>query len=224
MVRIGQFAADVHWRMCDDPRFGYSWVERWGAYPLHWDVDGVPIVVMAGDYDCSSSSITAWRIAMRAAGFESPLPDASYTGNMKAAFLATGLFEWRTDFANAQPGDLYLNEGLHVAMCQGGGRLSEFSSSETGGTSGQRGDQTGWESHVTGYYSYPWDGYLHCISDIEIGDDMAISTQDKKDIARMTAEELLNRSLAVSGEKAPVPFWQLVSWTYRYAKDLASRK
>ena len=53
------------------------------------------------------------------------------------------------------------------------------------------------------------------------GDDDIVTEQDKKDIARLTAEEILNRSLAVSGEAKPVPVWQLWSWTFRYAKDLA---
>lgn len=216
-------AADIHRLMVTDERFGYSWEERHGASLQTFDVDGVPVTLGVGDYDCSSSTITAWKLALAAFGYGDILSGASFTGNIKWVFLRTGLFEWRTDFANAQRGDLYLDEDTHVAMCQGNGQLSEFSSNEFGGCyGGQRGDQTGWESHITGYYRGHWDGYLHWIG--EIGDDMAISTQDKKDIARMTAEELLNRSLAVSGEKAPVPFWQLVSWTYRYAKDLAGRK
>ncbi len=213
-------AADVHKRMTDDPRFGYSWAERWGHAPEAWTVDGKAVTINVGDYDCSSSTITAWKLALRAFGLGDVLAAASYTGNMRYVFLRTGLFEWRTDFANAKRGDLYLNEGSHVAMCQGGGRLTEFSSNEFGGCyGGQRGDQTGFESCENGYYWYPWDGYLHYIG--ALGDDDIVTEADKRDIARLTAEEILNRTLAVNGEAKGVPFWQLVSWTYRYAKDLA---
>ena len=169
MVRIATLAADVHRRMVEDDRFGYSWVERWGANLEAWDVDGVKFSMKVGDYDCSSSTITAWNVALAAAGRS--LLNATYTGNMRKAFLDTGLFEWRTDFGNATRGDLYLDESSHVAMCQGNGQLSEFSISETGGTTGKRGDQTGGEAHMGAYYRGSWDGYLHCKENVEVGGD-----------------------------------------------------
>jgi hypothetical protein len=43
--------------------------------------------------------------------------------------------------------------------------LAEFSISENGTAYGNEGDQTGWESHITNYYEYPWDGYLHWKND-----------------------------------------------------------
>ena len=55
------------------------------------------------------------------------------------------------------------------------------------------------------------------------GDEM-ITVEDKKDIARLTADEILNRALAVNGEKKPIPVWQLLSWAYHYAKGLFNRK
>lgn len=161
LVRCDIVAADTHLRMVEDERFGYSWQERWGAVPEQWDVDGVTFEMSVGDYDCSSSTITAWKKSLTGTPYEHALDGATYTGNMKDVFLASGLFEWKPASFDAQRGDLYLNISHHVAMCQGGGRLSEFSSSETGGTTGKRGDQTGWESHVADYYSYPWDGILH---------------------------------------------------------------
>ena len=33
-------------------------------------------------------------------------------------FVASGLFEWRPMSFLAEPGDLYVNEQSHVAMCQ----------------------------------------------------------------------------------------------------------
>ena len=156
-VELGPKAAAIHRFMCDHEGFGYSWAERYGG-PDAVEFDGVTLSV--GDYDCSSSTITAWQKALEGTPYAGCLGDATYTGNMRSVFCASGLFEW-VDVSQAQVGDLYLNEQCHVAMCQGGGELSEFSSSETGGIYGERGDQTGWESHVTGYYDYPWDGCLH---------------------------------------------------------------
>lgn len=53
----------------NDDSFGYDQAYRWGE---------------RGDYDCSSAVISAWR----SAGFS--LSGATYTGNMKRAFLAEG--------------------------------------------------------------------------------------------------------------------------------------
>ncbi|MBQ9041601.1 MAG: hypothetical protein IJ111_02170 [Eggerthellaceae bacterium] len=156
-------AAATHARMATDPRFGYSWTERWGATPEEWTVEGHTFEINVGDYDCSSSTITAWCKALQGTKYAHMLDGATYTGNMREVFLASGLFEWKPMSFTAAPGDLYLNEANHVAMCQNQvpDSLSEFSSSETGGVYGERGDQTGWESHICGYYDYPWDGILH---------------------------------------------------------------
>ena len=63
----------------------------------------------------------------------------------------------------AKPGDLYLNEANHVAMCQTQTPdvLSEFSWGDNGAYGNRRGDQSGNEASVHGYYDYPWDGILH---------------------------------------------------------------
>lgn len=217
-------AADIHRRMVSDSRFGYSWAERYGATPETWDVDGCSIRINVGDYDCSSSTITAWKLALKAFGCGDVLSGATYTGNMRYVFTRTGLFEWRTDFANAQRGDLYLDEDTHVAMCQGGLRLSEFSSNEFGGAyGGARGDQTGWESHECGYYRGSWDGYLHYIGDLTLGDDDEVTPAEKKEIAKMVVDELMNRDLPVNGEKKKIPFWQLMSWSYFYSRENAHK-
>jgi hypothetical protein len=159
----GDIAAAIHKRMCEDSRFGYSWEERWGNKSETWTVGGVKFAIKTGDYDCSSSTITAWRCALTGTKWAKKLDGATYTGNMRSVFTASGLFEWKPISFVASPGDLYLNEQNHVAMCQcqSPDTLSEFSSSETGGTTGKRGDQTGNESHLASYYDYPWDGILH---------------------------------------------------------------
>lgn len=216
-------AADIHKRMVDDNRFGYSWAERHGAHAENWVVDGVPITIKVGDYDCSSSTITAWSLALAAFGKPNVLSGATFTGNMRYVFCRTGLFEWRTDFGRAQRGDLLLNEGQHVAMVQGGATLSEFSGNEFGGAyGGVRGDQTGREAAVNPIRLYGWDGYLHYIGKLTRGEEMTDAEMRK--LAKMVVDELLNRAVAVNGEKKPVPIWELWSWTYHYVKQLFSRK
>ena len=162
-MRINEIAAYVHKRMCEDERFGYSWGERWGAYSETWTIDGKSYTISVGDYDCSSSTITAWKVALQHTSYSNALDGATYTGNMRSVFVNSGLFEWKPMSFIADPGDLYLNEGSHVAMCQTQEPdiLSEFSINEFGEVyGGQRGDQTGWESHL-GYYYDMWDGILH---------------------------------------------------------------
>lgn len=156
-------AKSTHKRMVQDERFGYSWEERWGHTPEKWTVEGLTFTINVGDYDCSSSTITAWRKALTGTKWEHALDDASYTGNMKDVFLASGLFEWKPMSFIASPGDLYLNEENHVAMCQQQvpDELSEFSWGDNGAYGNKRGDQSGFESRVNPFYDYPWDGILH---------------------------------------------------------------
>ena len=157
-------ARRIHRNMCEDDRFGYSWDERWGANPEEWTVGGLTFSINVGDYDCSSSCITAWKLALTNTPYEHALDGATYTGNMREVFCGSGLFEWEPISFIASPGDLYLNEANHVAMCQqqSPDELTEFSINEDGDVhGGKRGDQTGNEAHVAGYYDYPWDGILH---------------------------------------------------------------
>lgn len=158
----GQIAADIHKRMVEDERFGYSWQERYGAKEEKWTVDGVTFNIGVGDYDCSSSVITAWKKALTGTKYAKSLDGATYTGNMRRIFVDSGLFEWKPMSFIASPGDLYLDEVNHVAMCQSQepDLMSEFSISETGGTTGKRGDQTGRESAVNPYREFA-DGILH---------------------------------------------------------------
>ena len=88
-----QSAVALAVEMANDPTHGYSQINRWGP-----------------DYDCSSFLIHVWQTAgvpVRDAG-------ASYTGNMKAAFLACGFADVST-FVNlatgegCMPGDILLN-------------------------------------------------------------------------------------------------------------------
>lgn len=128
--------------------------------------DGTTVTIAGGDRDCSSAVITA----LRAVGVNTF--GASYTGNMRAELLKTGLFGWRKmGVKSARRGDIYLNEKRHTAVCVSpygssrGDLLAQFSISEKGTITGSKGDQTGRESNIKSYYSYPWDGTLYWLND-----------------------------------------------------------
>lgn len=131
--------------MAKDDSHGYDQTYRWGQ---------------RGDYDCSAAVITAWKTA----GVD--VSAATYTGNMKAVFLAAGFQDvtLQVDLNTAAGlirGDVLLNEHNHVAMYCGSGREVEASINEFGGvTGGQPGDQTGSEFLIRGYRNYPWDCVL----------------------------------------------------------------
>lgn len=164
-MRLNEIAAEIHKRMCEDDRFGYSWEERYGAVWETWVIDGKQYRIKVGDYDCSSSTITAWAVALQGTPWEGALDGATYTGNMSDVFCGSGLFERMGMSFLAETGDLYLNDGSHVAMCQTQypDVLSEFSWGDVGAYGNQRGDQSGWEASVHSYYDYPWSAILHFI-------------------------------------------------------------
>ena len=120
------------------------------GYSQAWDVrEGNP------DYDCSSLVIHAFREA----GYK--LEGATYTGDMKQAFLKDG-FVALPARGLLQRGDVLLNEVHHTAVYIGGGEIVHASGSETGGKYGKPGDQTGREICTRNYYvpSYGWDCLL----------------------------------------------------------------
>lgn len=166
-IKRGVVAAAIHADMCDDNDNGYSQDPRWGE-----DGKGVKVVTIGGyqyrydrgSYDCASSCIEAWKAALEGTKYANALDGATYTGNMRSVFVNSGLFAWKPASFTACPGDLYLDEENHVAMCQSQvpDMLSEFSQNEHHGiTGGKVGDQTGWEAYVHAYYNGHWDGILH---------------------------------------------------------------
>lgn len=131
--------------IANNPAHGYDQKERWGP-----------------DYDCSSLIISAWEsvgVTVREAG-------ASYTGNMRQAFLACGFRDVTAQVnlatgAGMQPGDVLLNDAAHTAMVVQPGRIVAARINEQGQTTGgQPGDQTGREITVQSYYNYPWSCVL----------------------------------------------------------------
>lgn len=165
VLQVCEIAARCMEHLCNHNWHGYT---QAGGTPGRWgDGEGDCVVTVygkdyklaQGDRDCSSAVISIYKAVLGI-----PI-NATYTGNMKAGFLATGLFKWHPAGSGYQPvrGDICLNEKSHTAMHLGNGKLGEFSISENGGIYGTTGDQTGKESQVRSYYDYPWDGFLHCI-------------------------------------------------------------
>ena len=172
MANLANIAATNMEHLCNCSKHGYSQAERWGNSSkgtCKVTCEGHTSTFYAGDRDCSSAIIDSWQEALIGTPYEGKLSGATYTGNMRSVFVNSGLFEWKPMSFNAVRGDIYLNEVHHTAMCLDGGKdkvynydcLGEFSISETGGIYGQSGDQTGGESSIHEYYSYPWDGILH---------------------------------------------------------------
>ena len=128
-----------------DSSHGYDQANRWGP-----------------DYDCSSAVISAWELA----GVPVKTNGATYTGNMRGAFLRCGFEDVTADVdlttgVGLQRGDVLLNIRHHTAMYCGNGMEVEASINENGGvTGGQPGDQTGREFLVRPYRNYPWDCVL----------------------------------------------------------------
>lgn len=172
-IDLANEAAEIHYFMVTDPRFGYNqqptrWGESGGEVVTFTSSTGRKYRINAGDYDCSSSTITAWRLALQGTPYEGSLDGATYTGDMREVFVNSGLF-W-AEYSPAHRGDLYLAEGKHVAMCQDGGSdgvfgydaLSEFNRNENHAASwGESGDQDGYESVIREYYDDGWNTVLH---------------------------------------------------------------
>ena len=180
---------------------GYSQANRMGDGTTETIClsDGTTVTIAGGDRDCSSAVVTA----LRAVGVNTF--GASYTGNMREQLLKTGLFGWRKmGVKSAQRGDIYLNEKCHTAVCVSpygsarGDLLAQFSISEKGTVTGTKGDQTGRESNIKAYYSYPWDGTLYWIGDgktlsgsnTEVADNTVPSLGDTRYFGPKMAKEL----------------------------------
>lgn len=180
---------------------GYSQANRMGDGTTETIClsDGTTVTIAGGDRDCSSAVVTA----LRAVGVNTF--GASYTGNMREQLLKTGLFGWRKmGVKSAQRGDIYLNEKCHTAVrvspygSARGDLLAQFSISEKGTVTGTKGDQTGRESNIKAYYSYPWDGTLYWLGDgktlngsnTEVADNTVPSLGDTRYFGPKMAKEL----------------------------------
>ena len=167
-ISKAEIAAQLMEHLVTHDWHGYSQSARWGDGEGYCNVaiGGKTYSIAQGDRDCSSAIIDCYQTA----GVPVKTQGATYTGNMKTAFLATGQFKWHpmsngkcTDGYVLNRGDVLLNVTHHTAMMKNKTQLMQFSISETGGVTGKTGDQTGVESNTKNYYNYPWDGVLQYI-------------------------------------------------------------
>ena len=132
----------VQWAIqtANDNSHGYSQVNRWGN----------------PDYDCSSFVITAYRQA----GLS--LSGATYTGNMRSAFLADGFVDVTMQCGlssgyGVQAGDVLLNYSAHTCIAIGDGKVANCRTDEG---HPQGGDQSGNEIRIQNYWNFPWNCIL----------------------------------------------------------------
>ena len=129
--------------IANDNSHGYSNTTRWGN----------------PNFDCSSFVISAWE----SAGVPVKEAGASYTGDMKNAFLSTGKFTWipgNPNINSLQPGDVLLNEGKHTELYVGDGKLAGAKNNHDG----VDGDSMGTEIVVAPpTANYTWQGVLRYI-------------------------------------------------------------
>lgn len=129
----------VQWAIntANDNSHGYSQASRWGP-----------------DYDCSSFVITAYEqagVPVREAG-------ASYTGNMRAAFIACGFVDVSSQVGlssgyGIQAGDVLLNYAAHTCLAIGDGKVANCRTDEGHPQSGDQGQ----EIRIQPFWSFPWN-------------------------------------------------------------------
>lgn len=129
--------------IANDNSHGYDQIGRWGP-----------------DYDCSSLVISAYEQA----GVKVKEAGATYTGNMRTAFVKCGFnaIPYKKGMA-LYKGDVLLNEKHHTALYIGDGQIVQASCNEKGGIyNGKDGDQTGREIATGRFYEYSkgWDYVL----------------------------------------------------------------
>lgn len=125
---------------------GYSQIDRWGP-----------------DYDCSSFVIQAYEqagIPLRKAG-------ASYTGNMRNAFLSCGFIDVTqscnlSSGSGIKAGDVLLNYSAHTCLSIGNDKVANCRTNEG---NPQSGDQSGNEIRIQSYWNFPWNCILRLRTD-----------------------------------------------------------
>ena len=162
MEKMSVIEKAIQWAVgiAADSTHGYDQIHRWGP-----------------DYDCSSLVISAYR----AAGLE--LKGATYTGNMRAAFIKGGFksIPYKKGMSLFR-GDVLLNEKHHTAIYIGDGKIVQASINEKGGIiGGKTGDQTGREISVGSFYEFRhgWDCILR-YSEEEEKEDIIVNVELKQ--------------------------------------------
>lgn len=161
-------ALDWAEKTANDNTHGYSQSTRWGN----------------PNYDCSSFVISSYE----AAGVPVKEAGASYTGNMRKAFINSG-FEWipgTPDVNNLKPGDVLLAENYHTEMYFGNGMMI----GAHGNSDGADGDSGGNEISITKYSNKNWDGVLRYVGN---------STTEAKVVAAPNAPRVVVESSSTEG-------------------------
>lgn len=215
--------AELHAWMCTDPAFGYNIDRPGGMKPTGMreftTTSGRTYRIMGGDYSCSTSIITVTKAVFARTKYAHAFDAATFTGDMRAAYVSSGLYEAK--YSPAKRGDIYLNEGVHTALCQDGGNdgvfgydcLSEFNRSEDPNDRyhGKSGDQDGYESVIRAYYDDNWNIILHYIGGL-IEDLMwEDEDKDKESVIEVTMPILftakeINKVYYWNGDPECVPY------------------
>ena len=177
--------------IAQDNSHGYDQNQRWGE---------------RGDYDCSSLTI----IAFEKAGFPAKSKyGATYTGNMKQAFLNCGFKDVRNVVnlytgAGLIRGDILLNEVHHVAVYIGNGLIVQASINELGrATGGRPGDQSGYEINISKYKNYHrggWDIVLRYEEKLDEKGEIKKMSEKEKEYAVQAINKLAELKLLNSPE------------------------
>ena len=192
MTRKQTIEKAVTWalQIAQDPAHGYDQTHRWGP-----------------DYDCSSLMISAWQQA----GVPVKEAGATYTGNMRSAFLRCGFEDVTAEInlktgAGLQRGDILLNTQHHTAMSIGSGQIVHASINEKGkATGGKSGDQTGREICVRSYYKYSkgWDKVLRYVGSREEATGQKGGTSVKQYAGIVSVSSYLNVRIG-AGTQYPI--------------------
>ena len=141
-ISMANVAAQIMEHLCNCAEHGYSQPGRHGTSG-HCSVktDAGTIKVTKGDRDCSSAVCEARELALAGTQYDGLITRYNWIGGMRKMFVGSGFFSWQAVTANAQRGDIYLDEENHTAMALGGGKIGHFAGSETGGIDGAPGRQ-----------------------------------------------------------------------------------
>lgn len=145
MSNVIDKAVDFAVNVANDSSHGYDQIHRW----------------LNPDVDCSSLVILSFEnagVPVKSKG------GATYTGNMKSAFVKCGFeaIPYKKPMG-LMKGDVILNEKHHTCLYIGGGKIVQASINEKGkATGGVPGDQSSREVLVCNFYEYSkgWDYVL----------------------------------------------------------------
>lgn len=152
------------------------------------------------NFDCSGLVIKAVNqsgIAVKKAG-------ATYTGNMKKAFLSCGFTDVTKKVTlrsgkGLVRGDILLNEGHHTAIYCGNGKMVDARINEKGTTTGGKsGDQTGHEIEIHRYNNHPWG----CVLRYTAESSKTSTTTATKKTTTQIAQEVINGKWGNDPERA----------------------